>query len=775
MASKSLGRLRQWAGEVISSKEKPAVNEEFKELEKDIELRREGIQRLIVASGTYHHSLSKKKANASLDEVEKMLPIDILGITMIVHGEEFGDDSTFGSALVKLGRAHSKIATLQEAYALTFKDTFMGTLEKFKDQIKEYEAVKKKLENRKVIYDSATVKFEKAQSSRKDKDRREAEDELERARQRYDEAAEDLRAHMHAIQENEHNQYRELGTLLDLETTYIQSYLDVLKDVKADWPERSASKSSGSFNRDSQYPSRVNGQGRTYSSPSDSSEDDRPTTPGPISGRHSRAGSTASKPPSRPASRLSRKRASSSATTKGSSEDKDKEKEKDDNRPRRKSVTGWASSAVESVTGSKNKKSKDTDSFTTLDDDQHPGATENGTLHKSSSFRSLGRKSSKNKSKESLSGTTTATPKILKPPSAQGQKVVRALYDFSGSSDELSFKAGNDIIVVHEVLDDWWMGEVNGHRGLFPTSYTEVVGSNKSMFPPGKPPRVIHPGPGYDQDDSDFDGDYRHDHDHDHYMTSDADEEQIIRATPMAVNRSPIFYGGFDDKASFTGSMADEADDEDTKRIQPVSTRQRVAFPDDNGDDNWGPPKPPQQPQQPQTQQQQNSSTLPSFSTPSMLSQARRNMLRSLDPAQQPLINRSMSEAPSPTSGGLGGGGGSASNVYGSGSVSTGTTTPTKKIPPPPPPRRAISQVPATGPPIPERKAPGAAASHTLNGSASTLTTPASSVSGHGYDRSPFESAIELEGVGGAAQCEQFRQNPFKPKGMCSNCLEFHG
>lgn len=104
-----------------------------------------------------------------------------------------------------MGRAHCKVATLQEAYALTFKDTFISSMDRFKEQIKEYESLKKKLENRRyayileapltdcllllyplrTIYDSTAVKFEKVQnSSKKEKDRREAEDELERARQR---------------------------------------------------------------------------------------------------------------------------------------------------------------------------------------------------------------------------------------------------------------------------------------------------------------------------------------------------------------------------------------------------------------------------------------------------------------------------------------------------------------------------------------------------------------------------------------------------------------
>ena len=42
---------------------------------------------------------------------------------------------------------------------------------------------------------------------------------------------------MHAIQENEHSQHRELATFLDTEINFVQTYLDVLKDVKADWQE----------------------------------------------------------------------------------------------------------------------------------------------------------------------------------------------------------------------------------------------------------------------------------------------------------------------------------------------------------------------------------------------------------------------------------------------------------------------------------------------------------------------------------------------------------
>lgn len=54
--------------------------------------------RLFLATETYQHYLSKKKLNEALDEAEKLLPIDALGVVMIVHGEEYVDDSVFGAS-----------------------------------------------------------------------------------------------------------------------------------------------------------------------------------------------------------------------------------------------------------------------------------------------------------------------------------------------------------------------------------------------------------------------------------------------------------------------------------------------------------------------------------------------------------------------------------------------------------------------------------------------------------------------------------------------------
>jgi hypothetical protein len=79
------------------TKDRTTVTDEFRELEHDIDLRREGIQRLTIASRDYHYSLVRKKESLAAGETEKLLPLDAQGITMIRHGEEFGDESAYGA------------------------------------------------------------------------------------------------------------------------------------------------------------------------------------------------------------------------------------------------------------------------------------------------------------------------------------------------------------------------------------------------------------------------------------------------------------------------------------------------------------------------------------------------------------------------------------------------------------------------------------------------------------------------------------------------------
>lgn len=181
---------------------------------------------------------------------------------------------------------------------------------------------------------------------------------------------------------------------------------------------------------------------------------------------------TETKHSSRPSSRSSRKRTNSNATTTSEKENSYQ------HRSRRRSVAGWASSAVESVA---NRMKKDKDTFAALDEgveNKLRNSEQTPSLKKSMSIGSIGRRSpyfSSSKANSQTPKQQNATP---------GKKIVRARLDYEAkSSDELSFQAGSDIVVLNEVLDSWWMGELNGLRGLFPTTHVEVIDMPSPSLP----------------------------------------------------------------------------------------------------------------------------------------------------------------------------------------------------------------------------------------------------------------------------------------------------
>lgn len=494
MAGKRLGRLRQWADEVINTKDKATLTGEAKELEEEIEVRKEGLQRLQLAAEQYHRSISKKKLSIALDDPDKVLPRDAFGTIMVHHGEDFADESLLGQALVRFGRAFCNVATAQEALGRSLGSTFIIALQRFLDQIKDYELERKKLETRRLNKDAAMKQLERLESNKKtkEKDLREAQEELDKAEFRYDEAEADVQARIEAIQQNEIDQIRELGSLLDNELNYAEQYAQILRDVKDNWPGKQQLAKLKEPRRhigpmhdfareraESPKPkigSRSSSKARQRSRPpspsgSDSEADFEPPQP------RSRKGSVRS----RASSMRSRKRSDSQTTTGSAVEASREKKEKEDKKKGTWSMWG------------RNGSKKDREQFAALRDDADGDSDSSdpegapGTpvqVPKSSSLLSLG--------KWTKSQQNNASPRIpplgLKGRSGELERqVVRAVSDYLGSSDELSFNTGDEIVVIGEVIDGWMMGQLGGKKGLFPTVYTEPVAAGSRRSAPAAP------------------------------------------------------------------------------------------------------------------------------------------------------------------------------------------------------------------------------------------------------------------------------------------------
>ncbi|EHK98088.1 putative Meiotically up-regulated gene protein [Glarea lozoyensis 74030] len=205
--------------------------------------------RLHKSMTSYVKSLSKRN---EAEDKEKTLPVGYMGQTMINHGEDFEPDSEFGNCLISMGRANERIARIQETYVVNATNGWLESLERSLAMMKEYQAARKKLENRRLAYDASLSKMQKA----KKEDFR-VEEELRSQKAKYEESSEDVVRRMQDIKEAEAESVSDLGAFVDAELEYYDRCRDELLRMKRDWPAGQTS-SPGRDNRRPAPRSRAN-------------------------------------------------------------------------------------------------------------------------------------------------------------------------------------------------------------------------------------------------------------------------------------------------------------------------------------------------------------------------------------------------------------------------------------------------------------------------------------------------------------------------------------
>ena len=95
------------------------------------------------------------------------------------------------------------------------------------------QTARKKLEQRRLAYDTSLAKMSKA----KREDFR-AEEELRSQKAKYEETSEDVYRRMQDIKESEVDMVQDLTAFLEAELTYYDRCREILLNVKRDWPVR---------------------------------------------------------------------------------------------------------------------------------------------------------------------------------------------------------------------------------------------------------------------------------------------------------------------------------------------------------------------------------------------------------------------------------------------------------------------------------------------------------------------------------------------------------
>lgn len=402
----------------------------------------------------------------------------------------------------------------------------------------------------------------------------------------------------------------------------------------------------------------------------------------------------ASKSGSRPQSRTERPRADSTATSASAVTERGKEKEKTD--AKKMGIAGWASSISKMTGRAKNRGRAD---VLMGESDGEDGATENAATE---TPEPASARATPTKSKMSRGNTPNASPslpsRVLKSTSQQNKKIAVALHDFAAAStDELSFKTGDQIFVLNEVVEGWWMGELSGtgKTGLFPTTYTEILNASTSSLN-AKPVLPRRPSAG-----------------------ASALPPSISRASPVAEVKKPAWLtqpdtiDASDDDHPFGDNYIASSRTPTNGGFYSESVASSTAGDDDDDDGRH-------------------------LMLDTKNSNDDLNVLRAAPPVPM--------RRPSNTS-----------------SI--------KKAPPPPPPPRRATTAPQPSALLAatqlQSKSRSNSSSRTNSTNTSYVSIPAAA--DEEFHSSPFDNPTDSGG------CGDFKQNPFKPKGMCSNCFDMHG
>lgn len=186
------------------------------------------MERLNQSTNGYIKSISRRDQGEGKD---KQLPVGHFASVLVNHGEDFEPDSEFGQCLSTLGRANERIARIQETYCANATSSWLESIERSLVQMKEFNEARRKLDTRRLAYDTATAKMQKS----KKEDFR-MEEELRSQKAKYEESSEDVYRRMMDIKDAESETVADLTSFLEAELTYYDRCRELLLQVKRDWP-----------------------------------------------------------------------------------------------------------------------------------------------------------------------------------------------------------------------------------------------------------------------------------------------------------------------------------------------------------------------------------------------------------------------------------------------------------------------------------------------------------------------------------------------------------
>ncbi|KAJ1919360.1 hypothetical protein H4219_002048 [Mycoemilia scoparia] len=256
--------VKIWTGEKLGREQKTEKDDDFKLLEAETVLKREGTENMQCCLRVLVDHLGKRDkcigdTKSHQQQSQKMGILENLGYIMMQLGCQLPRDSDYGRILEEFGQSQQDINSYQHELVSNIKDGWLSGLESQVVVYKEFTHLEKKFEGRRLDYDS---KANKLQRSRKENTQ--LEDDLRTAQIRYDDTRDELIRRMMDIQDSELSNIRDMHAFYRAQKEYHQKALERLDMLEQDFAAALQSSRLPAQERNLSLSRAIGGGGNSY-------------------------------------------------------------------------------------------------------------------------------------------------------------------------------------------------------------------------------------------------------------------------------------------------------------------------------------------------------------------------------------------------------------------------------------------------------------------------------------------------------------------------------
>ncbi|XP_018583855.1 SH3-domain GRB2-like 1b isoform X2 [Scleropages formosus] len=229
---KQFYKASQMVSEKVGGAEGTKLDEDFKELERKVDVTNKAVVEVI--SKTSEYLQPNPASRAKLSMLNTMSKIrgqvkspgypqaeGLLGECMGKYGRDLGEDTNFGNALLDAGEAMKRLAEVKDSLDIDVKQNFIDPLQSLCDKdLREIQHHLKKLEGRRLDYDYKKKRQGKI-----------ADEEIRQALEKFHESKEVAEISMYNLLETDIEQVSQLSSLVESQLQYHRQAVQILEEL----------------------------------------------------------------------------------------------------------------------------------------------------------------------------------------------------------------------------------------------------------------------------------------------------------------------------------------------------------------------------------------------------------------------------------------------------------------------------------------------------------------------------------------------------------------